>query len=47
MKLKPIEPNEKQISNCKRWGWEYIGDGLFVKNELIGFFTENGWRTDD
>lgn len=40
----PKDPSEKQIENCESAGWEYLGNGLFAKGELIGWFTDNGWH---
>lgn len=36
-------PTQKQIENCAGMGWQYLGDGLFAKGDLLGWFTENGF----
>lgn len=38
-----LEPTEKQLKACEGMNWEYIGDGLFIKGDLVGWFTENGF----
>lgn len=35
------EPTKKQLDQCALLGWEYIGDGLFVREPLIGWFDEH------
>lgn len=35
-------PTNKQISNSQLLGWEYLGDGLFTKGDLLGYFTQDG-----
>ena len=37
-------PSPFRIDNCERWGWEYLGDGLFSKGDLVGWFTDNGFK---
>lgn len=41
---KPENPTKDQIRNCASWGWEYLGDGIFAKNDTIGYFTKNGFK---
>lgn len=38
-----ILPTHKQLECCDLWGWKYIGDGLFGRGELIGYFTDKGF----
>lgn len=44
---KPDTPNQTQIDNCKRWGWEYMGDGYFYSEakNCFGYFVNRSWRT--
>jgi len=32
-------PTANQIINCVRMGWYYLGEGLFCKDEMLGYFT--------
>jgi len=32
------EPTPEQLERCKAVGWEYLGDGFFVKNEVMGWY---------
>lgn len=41
-----IEPTQKQIQCCNYMGWEYVGDGLFINNNHLGYFTEDGFRKE-
>lgn len=35
------------ISNAAGFGWEYIGDGYFSRDNHIGFFTTGGrWNVE-
>jgi hypothetical protein len=38
------EPTQKQINNCILAGWEYLGDGLFAKDDVLGYFTKEGFK---
>lgn len=33
-------PTPDQIENSKALGWEYVGDGYFVKGDMMGYFVE-------
>ena len=46
MNLTPLEPTSDQLQNCVSWGWEYIGDGLFMKDDLMGYFTKYGFKRE-
>jgi hypothetical protein len=35
-------PTPKQLENTTISGWEYLEDGLFVKGDVMGYFTEDG-----
>ncbi len=37
----PVQPTPAQLKNSSLMGWEYAGDGLFEKDDSIGWFTEN------
>lgn len=41
-----IKPTQKQIINCELTGWEYLGDGLFAKDDILGYFTDKGFVRD-
>lgn len=43
---KVIEPTPIQIRNCKSLGWEYLGDGLFEKDGMIGWFSDRGFEKE-
>jgi hypothetical protein len=36
-------PNPKMLRNCKAMGWEYLGDGIFAKGDVIGYFVERNF----
>jgi hypothetical protein len=38
------EPSKAQIKNCAGSGWEYIGDGYFIRCDLIGWFQPGGFK---
>ena len=40
---KTEKPTADQIRNCKSMGWEYIGDGLFIKGDVIGYFVNRNF----
>ena len=36
-----------KILNAESMGWEYIGDGYFIKENNLGYYLENGgWRSE-
>lgn len=35
---RPTEPTKDQLENCKSMGWDYLGDGIFAKDDSIGWF---------
>lgn len=39
-----ILPSNKQIENTVGMGWQYLGDGIFAKDEELGYFTKQGFR---
>lgn len=39
-----IIPTPQQIENTLGMGWEYLGDGIFAKNDELGYFTKRGFR---
>lgn len=39
-----VMPTEKMVQNCASMGWEYLGDGLFGKGDVIGWFTSEGFQ---
>lgn len=39
-----ITPTTTQLNNCERWGWDYLGDGIFTKGEWLGYFTKQGFK---
>lgn len=41
-----VEPTPKQIEIAELMGFEYIGDGWFVKGEFFGWFTEKGFHKE-
>jgi len=44
-KPEPVEPNSDQLRNAQSMGWEYLGDGLFSKGDLMGWFYVGGfWK---
>jgi hypothetical protein len=36
-------PTVKQLERCALCGWEYLGDGLFAKDDILGWFTAKGF----
>jgi len=36
-------PTAKQLERCALCGWEYLGDGLFAKDDSLGWFTTKGF----
>lgn len=38
-----ITPTEKQIENAIAMGWEYLGDGIFCKEDVMGYYTKTGF----
>ena len=41
----PKEPTPKQLQYSAYMGWEYMGDCLFQKGDLIGWYHERGfWK---
>ena len=36
------KPTQKLITNAALVNWEYIGGGIFVKDEHIGYFLGDG-----
>lgn len=42
-----IYPTPKKIENCQSMGWEYMGGGEFLKGDLIGYFTKNGFVKEE
>lgn len=41
------EPSESQLEKCKALGWEYLGDGIFVKGERMGWFEGRSFQKED
>lgn len=41
-----VNPSQKQIDNAEMMGWEYVGDGLFGRGHLIGFYTSEGFKVE-
>jgi len=41
-----IMPTVKQLGLCAMMGWEYIGDGLFTRGDLVGYFTAEGFKKE-
>jgi len=39
-----VMPTAQRINNCALCGWEYLGDGVFAKGELLGWFTTRGFK---
>lgn len=39
-------PTPKQIQNCASMGWTYLGDGLFERSGVLGYFTETGFTKE-
>lgn len=39
-------PTEKQIEHCAGMGWRYIGDGLFARGDVVGYFTDQGFKKE-
>lgn len=35
-------PSKRQIDNAEMMKWEYMGDGYFTKNNVIGYYTIGG-----
>jgi len=42
-----IYPTPIKIENCKSMGWEYMGKGEFLKGDLMGYFTKNGFVKEE
>lgn len=42
-----VIPTQLQIRNAYFMGWVYLGDGLFTRDELLGYFTETGFIKED
>ncbi len=40
----PIEPTNEQIESCINWGWEYLQDGIFLKGDIVGYYTVGGFE---
>lgn len=40
----PIEPSDEQIESCVSWGWEYLEDGIFLKGDIVGYYTLDGFE---
>ena len=42
-------PSEKQIENCYRMDWFYLGDGIFEHQPTgqMGYFTRDGFQKED
>ena len=38
-----VMPTSQRIANCEACGWEYLGEGLFGKGNVIGYFTDKGF----
>lgn len=42
--LEPTQkPTQNQIDRCELFGWQYQGDGIFVRGGQIGWFTQTGF----
>ena len=41
--MQPKPPTPEQIENAALMGFEYIGDGIFIRGDEIGYFTERGF----
>lgn len=34
------EPSDAQLKNCLVMGWAHLGDGLFAKDDYLGWFEQ-------
>lgn len=41
-----IEPTPEQIENCRLFGWQYLEDGYFQRDQELGWFTKFGFVRD-
>ena len=43
---KQLQPDQYvtqiQIDRCKMMHWNYLGDGLFEKDDVLGYFDHSG-----
>ena len=39
-------PSDIQIKHCGFMGFEYLGDGIFGRNDQIGWFTNDGFHKE-
>jgi len=38
-----INPTSSQIEKAEMMGWEYQGMGLFFRDQVVGYFTADGF----
>lgn len=41
-----ICPTDTQIENAYLMGWQYLGDGIFIRGDQMGWFTDHGFQQD-